>query len=476
MPDTALIIGRYRVMRTLGRGGMGVVYQAHDDVIDRQVALKIVHADLLGGQEREDFIERFQQEARAAGRCNHPAIVAIYDFALHEGNPFLAMEFVDGVGLDRAIAEAGDQHFAPATAVHIALELLGALGNAHAAGIVHRDIKPANILLVDGGRLKVTDFGVARIENAGITAHGQAIGTPRYMSTEQWKGQPVDARSDLFSVGVLLQEMLIGEHPFTGANANEIAYKLANSEPRGGQALIECAGHAVKDVIHCALQKNPGARFASAEDMADALRKAAASPSDAATAVTATADLEKTMIAVRTRTAQRRAALPSFDATLDPSVISGIERQLALHVGPIARFLVQSSLKNAPPSVEALCDDLARRIDRPTDRSQFLTSAMQTVHSISTSGSNNTGHTGRRSAAHTPVSQPSLAPSGPISAEEIERIRQALAKSQGPIAKILIKRALPNAGDAYELWDLLAKEIQSEADRALFLKQREAQA
>ena len=213
-------IGRYRVERELGRGAMGVIYQADDPDIGRTVAIKLVRADLLDGDDREQFLARFRHEARAAGRCAHPNIVALYDFAMHEGNPFLAMEFVDGVGLGQALKQAG--RFAPAEAVAIITQVLDALGAAHALGIVHRDVKPANILLLPNGQVKVTDFGISRLDTSHITQDGAIIGTPAYMSPEQCRGDDVDARSDLFSVGSVLYELLTGSRAFSGRNVTEV--------------------------------------------------------------------------------------------------------------------------------------------------------------------------------------------------------------------------------------------------------------
>lgn len=263
-------IGRYRVTRTLGGGAMGIVYEAHDAVIDRKVAIKLVRAELLEGKERQDYIERFQREAQAVGRCNHPCIVAIFDYALHEQNPYLVMEFVDGVGLDSTMAQG--ERLTPNASIHLILQVLEALSCAHAGGIVHRDIKPGNILLMTGGRVKVTDFGIARLDNSNLTLDGMAVGTPRYMSPEQCLGGAVDPRSDLFSTAILLQEMLTGERPFPGQNLTEIACSVLRDPPGGGEKLASVAGSDVCEVIQRALAKAPEERYASADVMAVALR------------------------------------------------------------------------------------------------------------------------------------------------------------------------------------------------------------
>ena len=148
----------------LGRGAMGVIYQAHDPVIDRNVAIKLIRADLLGGEERAEYLARFRHEAQAAGRCAHPNIVAIYDFAVHEGNPFLAMEYVEGSDLGQVLARSG--RFAPRTPVALIGQVLDALGCAHGLGIVHRDVKPANILLLADRQVKMTDFGISRLDTS----------------------------------------------------------------------------------------------------------------------------------------------------------------------------------------------------------------------------------------------------------------------------------------------------------------------
>ena len=161
---------------------MGVIYAAHDPVIDRKVAIKLIRADLQSGEDQADYAARFQREARAAGRCVHPNIVAIYDFAVHEGNPFLAMEYVEARNLSQVLQESG--RFPQPQAVAIILQVLDALACAHDTGIVHRDVKPANILVLANGRVKMTDFGIARFDGADLTLDGAVIGTPSYMSPE----------------------------------------------------------------------------------------------------------------------------------------------------------------------------------------------------------------------------------------------------------------------------------------------------
>lgn len=430
---------------------MGVVYEAHDAVIDRKVAIKLVHAGLLNGAERQDYIDRFQREAQAVGRCNHPGIVAVFDFALHDQNPYLVMEFVDAVGLDSAMGQG--KRFTPSAAIHIVLQVLEALSCAHAAGIVHRDIKPGNILLIAGGRIKVTDFGIARLDSSHLTLDGVAIGTPRYMSPEQCLGITVDQRSDLFSVAVLLQELLTGERPFAGKTLAEIACNLLRESPAGGDRVTEVAGSAVNNVIQRTLAKAPEDRYASADAMAKALRAATGAVHAEPSAVQ---DIDQTMIAVRGQVGSQR---PPGASTLAPSLVNVIERKLANRVGPIARYLVKASLPGAA-SAEALCDVLAQQIDRSEDRRKFLAEALEVVSK---------GHDATQTAGSS-ISQ--LAPSASISPDEIERARRALAETMGPIAKILVQRALSQASSSQALWELLSVHVQSAEARAHFLRQR----
>jgi serine/threonine-protein kinase len=344
------VIGRYHVERALGRGAMGVIYQAHDPVIDRKVAIKLIRADLLGSEERAEFLARFRHEAQAAGRCAHPNIVAIYDYAMHEGNPFLAMEYVEGINLGQVLAQSGP--FAPPVAVEVIVQVLDALACAHALGIVHRDVKPANILLLPDGRVKMTDFGISRLDTSALTQAGSVIGTPSYMSPEQCRGDPVDARSDLFSAGVVLFELLSGRKPFTGANFTETALQVINQAPP--TLPVQVPDWLVLVVEH-ALAKPPEERFASAAEMAAAIRRAPAPVND------------RTVIVPRPQTAP---AEPTIGTVSRKLALDG-ERELAVHLGPIARVLVRRTLAIAT-SNDDFWQRLAAHIEREADRRAFL--------------------------------------------------------------------------------------------------------
>jgi serine/threonine-protein kinase len=217
-------IGRYRVLRVLGRGAMGVVYRARDEGLERDVALKIM---ALGDATAEGR-ERFLREARSVARLQHPNIVVIYELGEHDGAPFMAMELLEGLDLQRAIA-AGLRPDPRAT-LPIVLQVLAGLGHAHDHGIVHRDVKPSNVFLPRGRPAKVMDFGVARLA-AGTTAVGTVVGTPSYMSPEQVRTGLVDGRSDLFSAGLILYELVTGEKAFQGDSVVSLMYKIAHEDP-----------------------------------------------------------------------------------------------------------------------------------------------------------------------------------------------------------------------------------------------------
>lgn len=340
-------IGRYQVERILGQGAMGVIYQAYDPVIDRRVAIKLIRADLLDGEEKAEFIARFRREAQTAGRCMHPNIVAIYDFAVHDGNPFLAMELVDGISLAAALRQRG--RFAVDAAVGIMLQVLDALECAHRIGVVHRDVKPANILLMADNRVKLTDFGIARVESTELTQYGTMIGTPSYMSPEQCRGEAVDARSDLFSAGTVFYEMLAGTRPFAGRTATEVTYRLLNEAPPDVASVAGDIPAVVAEVLRRALAKAPGDRFASAQAMAEALRFTSREMPPA----------DGTVVVQRTQ------------ARITPAEAQQAEQALAQHLGPIAKVLVKRALPRAA-SAAALWEMLAAEIERDADRAAFL--------------------------------------------------------------------------------------------------------
>jgi serine/threonine protein kinase len=269
-----MIDGRYRAERRLGSGGMAEVWCAQDEVLGRRVAVK-----LMGGRFAEDpeFHERFRREAQAAAGLTHPNIVAIFDRSEWDGTPYIAMELVDGKTLKELVTERGP--LPPDIAIGLTEQILRALGYAHRRGIVHRDIKPQNVILDGDGQAKVADFGIARAgDTSEMTETGAIVGTVQYLSPEQAEGRPVDRRADLYSVGVVLYELLTGRVPFDGEAPISIAIKHINEHPVPPGQLRPGIPPAVEAVVMQALEKDPARRFQSAEEFIAALERARHAP------------------------------------------------------------------------------------------------------------------------------------------------------------------------------------------------------
>jgi len=264
-------LGRYEIVAELGRGAMGIVYKATDPELGRTVAIKTVNM-ALGGDDVENYQKRFTQEARAAGGLNHPAIVTIYDIGRTQDIAYMAMEFIEGTEL-RNIVQDGPRLTVP-QAVAIAAQVADGLAYAHARGIVHRDIKPANIMVLDDGSVKITDFGIARMRaSQELTQTGTMLGSPKYMSPEQALGRRATHQSDIFSLGVVLYEMLAGAAPFAGDSVGALMYQIAHVVPPAPSVLNPDVPELLDYVASKALAKSLEARYANAEDLARDLRQ-----------------------------------------------------------------------------------------------------------------------------------------------------------------------------------------------------------
>ncbi|HVN72377.1 MAG TPA: serine/threonine-protein kinase [Desulfomonilia bacterium] len=261
--------GRYEIVKELGKGSMGVVYQAHDPQIDRTIALKVLRPDRVSS---EDFVQRFLKEAKAIGRMAHPNIVTVYDVGEDQGTVYIAMEFLEGVPLNIYCRE---KPLDPEEIAHIGIQVADSLSYAHIHGIVHRDIKPQNIMIAPGGVVKLTDFGIAHIEDPEAshqTQAGEILGTPNFMSPEQVMGKKVDGRSDLYSLGVILYELAAGERPFRGDNLAAIFHAITTETPARPDELKKNTPGELSDIIMKCLQKPPEARFSDGRELAGSLR------------------------------------------------------------------------------------------------------------------------------------------------------------------------------------------------------------
>jgi serine/threonine-protein kinase len=267
-------IGRYKIVRELGRGAMGVVYHAIDPNIGRPVAIKTINLGaVLKPDEQERMRERLFREARSAGILSHPGIVTIYDVEQQGDVAYIAMEYVDGPTLDQVLSEprplARDRMFSILGQTAVALDY------AHGKGIVHRDVKPANIMIAGDGTAKITDFGIAKITaSEQFTMTGSIVGTPHYMSPEQVQGQPVDGRSDQFSLAVIAFEMLTGEKPYTGEHLTTVVYKIVAEEPPAPHRINSTLGGAIEAVLRRGLSKKPDARYPTCQEFTEALEQA----------------------------------------------------------------------------------------------------------------------------------------------------------------------------------------------------------
>ena len=262
--------GRYQIVSELGRGSMGVVYEGFDPVIGRTVAIKTMLTASLPPSEFEDFKARFQREAQAAGILNHPNIVTVYDFGEDNGVLYLAMEFLEGQSLEDIIKEEGSLPIERIISIYD--QVCAALDHAHSYKIIHRDVKPANIMVLRSGLVKMTDFGIAKMTSMGMTQAGQILGTPNYMSPEQVRGRQIDGRSDLFSLGIILYELITKEKPFGGQNLTTIIYRIINENPIPPRELDSSIHPGLSYVIQKALAKDPDERYQTCRELADDLK------------------------------------------------------------------------------------------------------------------------------------------------------------------------------------------------------------
>ena len=275
MNDTPKKLGRYQIIREIGRGSMGVVYKADDPVIEREVAIKAIQLSFaVNEEEKELYLNRFYREAKAAGKLNHPNIVTIYDVDEDKisGTPFIVMEYLEGTSLQEMLSQG---MLLPLKDVNdIIIQVADALNYAHNQNVVHRDIKSGNIMLLPGMKSKIMDFGIARMSTSDLTKSGQFMGTPNYMSPEQIDGKKaVDGRSDLFSLGVIYYLLLTGERPFSGDSFTSISYKIVHVDPIPPRTINPAVPEAYNAILSRLLAKDPGQRYPSGADLIQDLRK-----------------------------------------------------------------------------------------------------------------------------------------------------------------------------------------------------------
>jgi serine/threonine protein kinase/AmiR/NasT family two-component response regulator len=271
MNDPVKQIGKYHIQGELGSGGMGVVYKGWDPTINRAVAIKGVNKNLLPEGERESVLSRFRQEAQAVGRLVHPRIVQIYDYIEDEHAAYIIMELVNGKTLAHHLASK--ENFGLQEIAQIITQTLDGIGYAHSQGVIHRDMKSANIMINSDGRIKINDFGIAHIDSSELTRAGELVGTPSYMSPEQFTGIKINGTSDLYSIGVIAYELLTGKKPFSGSVA-AIMQQVVNVMPEKPSALNPLLSPEVDEVLAKAMAKKQSDRYQTANEFAEAFKKA----------------------------------------------------------------------------------------------------------------------------------------------------------------------------------------------------------
>ncbi len=454
-PDS---VAKYEILSPLGSGAMGVVYKAYDRQIERTVAIKILHDHLRQGEQGKDLETRFVQEAKAAARCLHPNIVTIFDFG-NEGTPYIAMEYVEGVEL-RAHLKS-DTEIPLHSATDITIQVLKALGHAHEKGVIHRDIKPSNIILLENGAIKVTDFGVARLDTSELTSTGYLVGTPNYMSPEALLGKQVDTRSDFYSVGVLFYEMLcrrVVSREDTIGDALEELSKVRHLTP----ANI----HSIKPILRRALQASPEDRYQSVDDFIADL----SSIEDMDLTLATTVQFPKpTAYEISAGALVAGADSPS---QWSDDLLSKLEQSLAVHVGPVAKVLVKKNVR-ASSSMDELVASLIRHIPNEEERTQFTRSLGSSGERSLTriAASSQAGSTG---APHPPEEIIPPPPAASWTDEQKAELVKLFAFHAGPLAGRMVRKAIARHTENAAVIDELANHIADESDRNRFVRDSKA--
>lgn len=445
-------VGKYRIDHVIGRGAVGVVYKGYDETIDRPLAVKTLRPEFLAEVgENADMLRRFAQEARSAGRCLHPNIVTVFDYVEHEGAPYIVMEYVNAGTLDTVLKRGA---LPPVRQVgEIMAQLLFALGYAHSKGVIHRDVKPANILCPSASSIKVSDFGVAHLESLDLTRPGTGgpVGTPNYMAPERFLGRPADARSDLFSAGIILYQLLTGSKPFIASDLAELLRLLMDTDPPSIRRFRPELWPELDDVVAKALARNPEDRFANAETFIDALNTAIEKrPAENAVPLDLTALSHQPGKEAAGTT--RQPLNQTMADVLAPDTIDELSKTLARFLGPIARFVVKQASQKAT-DVDSFIDLLNREIREETDAVAFRAAAGRVLQTV-----------------------PVFATAGPVmkvvSDAEIKAVTGMLLPLVGPVASVLVARQAEKAVGREDFYRRLAEFIPSDQDRARFLDLR----
>ena len=451
--DSLLTVGRYGIDEWLASDAMGVMFRGHDPVLDRPVAIKIVRRELTKSNAAAGWLERFKRKARAGSRLFHPNILAILDYGDEDEMPFIVTEFVNGYSLDRLIKTSGS--LAPERAVTIISQILSALEFSHENTIFHLDIKPSVVFVPGDDKVKVADFGVAQIDASEFAAVAETLGTAAYMAPEQLAGAPVDERTDLFTTGVLLFEMLTGTRPFLGESITEITAQMQTGRPEDVCALNPEVSGALRSVINTAVAYDPARRFATATAFSLALADVIPVRGEAPT-LAASPSLSPA--------AEKPAAhSQEHEVGWNAAILRVVESDLATYIGPIAAIAVQRAGQQATDVLD-LYETLSIYIDDGKERNEFIAKGRGVDREMSRRG---TSLQPERPAREWRPQQ-----DGRVEFPDrvvLDAIEARLTQHIGPIARILLEQQLQDFESVPGLCRTLADHISDGVERAAFL-------
>ena len=440
-------LGKYRIAEVIGASALATVYKAFDPEPERTVALKILRKEGLDPRITAHAVAKFKNQLLAAERLAHPGIADVYDHGEDENLAYLAMEYLAGRGLRDFLTLR--LRLGLNDTMSIMSQLLAALDFAHANGVVHRDVKPANIIMLLSGRLKLADFGIALIDTFDLAQEGPTAGSPAYMSPEQHAGLEADRRSDIFSCGVVLYELLTGSKPFEGA-PEIVGEKICRDPYRPASELNPKGSPAAFDVVIArALAKSPEERYPTARDFASALEAAFREGNDSQRQAVADAPASRTL-------RQDATIVLSSSLRLGIEDLHAIETLLAFHVGPMAKVLLKQSAR-AVTNGPALVSALAKYIPVEASRAAFIAAAMERTSTVAPPGAAQESPTVRFSR-------------NLIDATQVEIAAKQLARYLGPIAKVIAKKTPGRPSELRAYYRQLAENIADPFERARFLK------
>lgn len=491
-------LGKYAIEGVLGQGAMGVVYKGFDPLIHRPVAIKTIQKSLIADDdERGSLAARFRNEAQAVGRMSHPGVVSIYEYGEDGDTAFIAMEYVEGVNLEKLVRSRGGR-LPEAEVLSIMDQLLDALDCAHRHGVWHRDVKPGNVLVGREGHVKLTDFGIARIEQRALTQTASVIGTPGYMAPEQYTGQGMSHKVDLFAAGVLMYRMLTGEAPFSGPT-QQVMYKILHEEPTPPSQVEGSTCPAFYDrLMKWVLAKDPEQRMPSAAAFREALSARGLAPVRSRPVMPA-GDDDATVVKPQRAApntgggaagsgggaahgggsgagiASGSGAGPGFGSGegsgagtggTDPAIVAEVERELATVMGPIAKAIVRQAARTCADA-DSLRHAVAQHIPDERERAQFM-AGTPTPKATRTLFGPRTGTPKPGTVAAPPAPQPMSGAGEHLTEATIAAALPKVVEIVGPIAKVLVKKAAAQAATKAQFAQAVADAVDP-ADRARVL-------